>query len=402
MRIEPDLKFIKYLKGAGGDTLKKCYQCATCSVVCPLATDDKPFPRKEMIWAQWGMRDKLMADADVMLCHQCGDCTAYCPRGAKPGDVLGAIRAYAYTHFGWPQGLARFVSNGKNLPLIIGLPALLVLVVWFLSGGMRIPEGPVDFGYFFGKGNYFGLTKTVLVIDALFVPAFLFAIYAAYRGVSNMWRSMSAELPEQSEYRPSVKQFVTDFLWPSVKETLAHKRFNECGANKSRTYGHMPLMFSFIALLMVTGYSFVRKDIVGYFNPAMHGPIPMTDPFKILANIAAIALIVGIVIIWVNRSRMEEAGKSSATYYDWFLIGMIAAVGVSGLGAQMLRLIDIPVLAYLFYYLHLVSVLMLFFYMPYTKFAHMVYRTFAMAFEKYRASSFVPATKENVKPVPKS
>ena len=106
MQINPDLQFIKYLKGAGGDTLKKCYQCATCSVVCPLSSDNKPFPRKEMIWAQWGLKDKLVADPDVFLCHQCGDCTAYCPRGAKPGDVLGAIRAYAYTHYGFPSGLA--------------------------------------------------------------------------------------------------------------------------------------------------------------------------------------------------------------------------------------------------------------------------------------------------------
>ncbi|MDA8164536.1 MAG: quinone-interacting membrane-bound oxidoreductase complex subunit QmoC [Desulfobacteraceae bacterium] len=391
MRIEPDLKFIQFLKSSGGDTLKKCYQCATCSVVCPLGSDANPFPRKEMIWAQWGLKEKLVGDVDVMLCHQCGDCTAYCPRGAKPGDVLGAIRAYAYTHFGWPQGLAKFVSDGKNLPLIIGLPALLILAVWYLSGGMHVPtEGPIDLGHFFGEGIYFGFTKNVLIIDAIFVPAFTFAIIAAYRGVANMWRSLSVQLPaSSSEFRPSVKQFAVDFLLPAVKETLAHKRFQQCGANKGRTYGHLPLLLSFIALLAVTGYSFVRKDLVGLINPAMHGPIPMSDPFKILANIAAIALIVGIAILWTNRSRMEEEGKASPTYYDWFLIAEIATVGVTGLLTELSRLIGIPVLAYLFYYLHLVSILMLFVYMPYSKFAHMVYRTVAMAFERYRESGFV-------------
>ena len=31
---EPDLDLIKSIKQAGGETLNKCYQCATCSVAC--------------------------------------------------------------------------------------------------------------------------------------------------------------------------------------------------------------------------------------------------------------------------------------------------------------------------------------------------------------------------------
>lgn len=394
MRVEPDLSFIRYLKSAGGDTLKKCYQCATCSVVCPLSGDKKPFPRKEMIWAQWGLKDKLVADPDVMLCHQCGDCTEKCPRGAKPGDVLGAIRAYAYTHYGFPSGLARLASSGKNLPILLGLPAVLILAVWWLSGGMHIPHGEIDFGHFFGEGMYLGLTKNVLIIDAIFVPAFLFAIFAAYKGVSAMWNDMSEKLDVQTNFRPSVIQFVQEFLVPSVKEILQHKRFKECGANANRTTGHLPLLLSFIGLFVVTTYGMIRKDIVGMFVDGLHGPLALADPFKILANVSAVALIVGIGILWANRSRMEEENNATPTFYDWFLIGEIMAVGVTGLCAELTRLIGIPVLAYLFYYLHLVSVFMLFLYMPYTKFAHMVYRTFAMAFEKYRESGFAQKLEE--------
>ena len=389
MKVDPDLEFIKYLKSAGGDTLKKCYQCATCSVVCPLSTEDNPFPRKEMILAGWGLKDKLIGDVNTMLCHQCGDCTTYCPRGAKPGDVLGAIRAYAYTHFGFPQGLAKLASSGKNLPMLIGIPAVIIFVLWFISGGMHIPEGPIDFGMFFGHWDFHWLTKTTFFIDLIFLPVAAFSLFAAYKGVSAMWCKMSEGMETSSEYRPSAMQFIQQFLWPSVVEIIQHKRFNECGTNKDRVNGHLPLVLAFLGLLTVTGYSFVRKDFLGLIYSNLHGPIPLYDPFKILANVSAIALLVGIAILWGNRKKMEAEQGVSPTFYDWFLIGEIVAVGVTGLGAELLRWADFSVLAYLMYYMHLVAVFMLFLYMPYTKFAHMVYRTFAMAFEKYRNSSFV-------------
>jgi quinone-modifying oxidoreductase subunit QmoC len=392
MKVEPDLDFIKYVKNAGGDTLKKCYQCATCSVVCPLSSDHKPFPRKEMIWAQWGLKDKLVADPDVMLCHQCGDCTAYCPRGAKPGDVLGAIRAYAYTHFGFPQGLARLASEGKNLPLLIGIPAAIVLLLWIFSGGMHIPDAEtfkeVGLTNFFGHWDFHWLTKNVFFIDIIFLPAAGFAAFAAFKGASAMWRQMAANMNANADFRPSAKQFVVEYLWPVIVETIQHKRFNECGTNKSRVNGHLPLLLSFIGLVIVTSYSFIAKDVIGLLYPSLHGPISQMNPIKILGNVSAIALIVGVGILWLNRIKMEEEQNVSATFYDWFLIGEIMAVGVTGLAAELMRLGGFAALSYLFYYLHLVTVFMLFFYMPYTKFAHLVYRTTAMAFERYRESNF--------------
>ncbi|MBU0730706.1 MAG: quinone-interacting membrane-bound oxidoreductase complex subunit QmoC [Proteobacteria bacterium] len=395
IRIEPDLNFIRYMKSAGGESLKKCFQCATCSVVCPLASDENPFPRKEMIWAQWGLKDKLVADPDVMLCHQCGDCTAYCPRGAKPGDVLGAIRAYAYMSNGFPQGLAKLCSSGKNLPIMIGIPAILIAVIWFLSGGMHLPTkevlGEAGFGHFFGEGMSLGglLTKNVTLIDMIFLPVAGFALFAAYKGAASMWKQMVANAGGNDAFRPSAKQFVVDFLWPSIVETIQHKRFNECGTNQNRVQGHLPLMLAFIGLFIVTNYAFIVKDIIGYWVHGLHGPISQMNPVKILANVSAIAMIVGVGILWANRSKMEEEQGVTPTFYDWFLIGEIMAVGITGLVAEITRLIGIPVLAYLFYYLHLVSIFMLFFYMPYTKFAHMIYRTVAMAFERYRESGFV-------------
>lgn len=394
MNVQPDLDFIKDMKRAGGDTLKKCYQCATCSVVCPLSSDGDPFPRKEMIMAQWGLKDKLIGDPNVMLCHQCGDCTAYCPRGAKPGDVLGAIRAYTYKSLGWPAGLANLASAGKNLPVLILIPMVIIGILFAISGS-QVPSveefARNGYGHFFGHWDFYWLSKNVFFIDIIMLPAAGLAVFSAYKGVTALWCKMAENAGVgDAPFRPSALQFVSKFLWPAMVEIVQHNRFNECGANADRVKGHLPLLLSFIALFIVTAYSAFTQDVLSLLPGInLHGPMSMWNPVKILANVGAIALIVGIGILWGNRSQKEQEGQASHTFYDWFLIWEIMAVGVTGLLAELLRLIGLPTAGYIIYFLHLVSVMMLFMYMPYTKFAHIVYRTAAMAFEKYRDSSFV-------------
>lgn len=392
MNVQPDLEFIKSLKQAGGDTLKKCYQCATCSVACPLSTDDKPFPRKEMIWSQWGMKENLVADPDVFLCHQCGDCTEMCPRGAKPGEVLGAIRSYAYTFYGWPSGLAKLATSAKNLPMLIGIPSIIILIVWFLSGAMHVPsvEHFASHGYqqFFGTWDFRWYAKNIFFIVLFMVPAAGLAVFSVGMGITKMWKEMSKRADIKSAYRPSITQFFQMFLWPTLVETMQHNRFKECTVNTDRVKGHLPLVLAFIGLFIVTCWSLFKNDVLGLFWTSLHGPLPLIDPFKILANVSAIALLYGIWILWKNRKELEANGKASRTFYDWFLIWEILAVGLTGLGAELLRWAGMPTFGYIVYFMHLVAVMMLFMYMPYTKFAHIVYRTTAMCFEKYRESGF--------------
>jgi quinone-modifying oxidoreductase subunit QmoC len=203
-----------------------------------------------------------------------------------------------------------------------------------------------------------------------------------------MWNAMNKKAKITSSFRPSIVMFFNEFLWPSLVETMKHTRFLECRANVDRAKGHLPLVLGFIGAFILTCWSAFRQDIMGLIWPSFHGPLPLTDPFKTLANISAIALLYGIWTLWGNRIKREKKGKTSRTFYDWFLIWEITAVGVTGLGAELLRWAGVPTIGYIVYFMHLVSVMMLFLYMPYTKFAHLVYRTMAMCFEKYRVSGF--------------
>jgi len=393
MNVQPDLDFIRYLKTAGGDTMKKCYQCATCSVMCPLSTEENPFPRQEMIWSGWGMKDKLIGDPNVFLCHQCGDCTTYCPRGAKPGDVLGAIRAYAYTALGWPTGLAKLASTAKGLPMLIAMPSVIIFVLWAISGGMVIPasEDFAKYGYqrFFGYWDFHWLAKNVAFIDFFMLGAFGLAVVGSYKGVTNLWKQMCETEGVNPDFKPSLVQLARDFVWPSVIEIVKHNRFRECGTNRNREIGHKALMWSFGGLFIVTLWSMFANDFLGLWLPSFHGPMTIWNPVKILANVSAIAMIIGCGILWMNRSKSEAEGNITPTFYDWFLIWEIMAVAVTGILAQYLRWAGLVTPGYIIYYFHLVTVMMLFMYMPYTKFAHLIYRTTAMTFERYRDSSFV-------------
>ena len=117
--IDPDLDFINKVGALGGEDVKKCYQCATCSVACPISPDTKPFPRKEMIAASWGLKDKLVGNADIWLCHNCGDCSTRCPREAKPADVLAAVRSYTIEEYAQPKILAKALKDPKKLPILM-------------------------------------------------------------------------------------------------------------------------------------------------------------------------------------------------------------------------------------------------------------------------------------------
>src|SRR6266542_5735963 len=108
--ILPARAFCEELARRGGGAAARCFQCATCSAVCDLATQDAMFPRRQVLWAQWGLVDRLVADPSIWLCHQCNDCTERCPRDARPGDALQAIRSIVIEEVGAPRSAARLVG----------------------------------------------------------------------------------------------------------------------------------------------------------------------------------------------------------------------------------------------------------------------------------------------------
>lgn len=383
--LVPDRKFVEALVSSGGGDLKKCFQCATCSVVCELSPDRRPFPRKEMLWAQWGLRDRLVADPDVWLCHQCNDCSVRCPRGARPGDVLAAVRQQAIRHYAAPRFLSTWVSDIRLLPLMFLLTAGLI-------GLALLARGPIEqaIGISEHHGLYAGFFPHWLLNT--FFPFFTgLAFLVAVIGIVRFWKAMHGADVGAGAYAPT-RGIVTSVV-RTVKAIVLHDRFGKCGAQASRRWTHLTAFYGFLALFVVTIWAVI--DI--YVNPALGiaslYPFDLMHPMKILANVGGVLLIFGCTKAILDRRR-KGAEASASTSFDWVFVWLLLGVGITGFVTQILRFAMEPVAeganvtaAYAVYFVHLVLVFQLLVYLPYSKFAHIVYRTVAMVYAEHTGRS---------------
>ena len=370
---EPDLQFTKDLIAAGAGDLKKCYQCATCSVACRISPDNSPYPRKEMIWAQWGLKDRLMNDPDVWLCHQCNDCSVLCPRGANPGDVLKAVRKMNIQENSWPSSLGKLVGTSGMFVLAAGIPVALVLFIVYISG-WTFPSGPVKYSSH-SIAHPDGFIYLPL-LQVIFTAALIFGVVSLFMSLKSYWKQLESSNPVGIS--GSGKPFVPSLI-ESLQEILPHSTFKECEANNIRYAAHLLAFWGMIGLFITTAIVAFNYDILGMKPPSQNGP--GTVPIKILGNVSAIAFVLGLAIMLVRRLTAPDQTGTSA-YFDWFFLFLIFGAGSTGLLTELSRWAGIIGGTYTLYAIHLMFVLGLLLYLPFSKFAHLGYRTVAIAWSK--------------------
>jgi quinone-modifying oxidoreductase subunit QmoC len=371
--IEPDLSFVRELKEAGGDTLKKCVPCATCSVVCALSPDQKPYPRKEMIYSQWGLKDRLVNNVDVWLCHYCNDCSTHCPRGARPGDTLRAIRALSFRHFAFPSFMGKIVGEKKYLPIMLAIPVLILLLGIKIAGG-HIPEGAVEYRDLF----------PLLLVDAIFVTVTFLAIGSIGFGVWTFLQGIHANAVKEgyAEDKPLAMGDYVKSLISVIPTILLHDKFKLCTTNRDRYWSHILVLVGFVGLFIVTNIGFVGiygGPLLGINTNFLAPPYSLANPIKLFALLVGIGLLVGIILVVTNRLKPKDA-ESTISYLDWSLIIAVLATVATGLLTWIGRVGNLGTVAYGIYFLHLVSVFYIIAYLPYSKLAHIFYRTVAMGY----------------------
>ena len=169
------------------------------------------------------------------------------------------------------------------------------------------------------------------------------------------------------------------------KNIVTHEKFDQCSRAGPRFFTHALVFFGFIALTLVAVWVLTAR-----YNPLIRSdfvyPFAFFDPWKMLANLGGLAIIAGCLLMIRDRLRDREhfgGGK----YFDYALILSLLIAVLTGFATEALHYLRIEPHRHVVYFVHLVFVFALLMYLPYSKFAHMIYRTTALVFvERYGRS----------------
>jgi ferredoxin len=356
-RLDPQL--LKEFKEYGAIGIEKCFNCGNCTAICPLASDEYNFPRDVVRRVQIGHKERLTEGLDPWLCYYCGDCSETCPKGAEPGETMMAARRWLTAQYDW-TGLSRKLYASKAWSvgaLIVG--AILVLgLAWLLHGPLVTQQVEL---------NTFAPVEMIHVADLILAGILAFFL------LSNLLRMFLLTFRQGKELKlPPISIFVTE-AWQLVYHTLTQQRFSKC-EGKRRWVSHLILVFGYgsMFVLIVVFLTWFQTDNL----------YPLYHPQRWIGYLAALAIIYGAGDALVGRIQKKHQMHRYSHISDWLFPILLILLSISGLMISAFRYLGLPLATYYTYVGHLVVMMMLYICIgPMGKWAHLLYRPFAVYFQ---------------------
>ena len=120
-KLDPKFKD-EVSKVPGGQNIKRCFQCGTCNVGCPVREiEEKYNPRKIIRMAVLGMRERVLSSDFIWLCSACYTCQERCPQDVRIADVMNALKNLAvkegYIHSSFAKRAELIGTQGRLFPI---------------------------------------------------------------------------------------------------------------------------------------------------------------------------------------------------------------------------------------------------------------------------------------------
>jgi heterodisulfide reductase subunit C len=82
-------------KMPGGENIRECIQCGTCSSICPMSIYMDNTPRKIIAMTDAGFKKEVLSSFTIWLCASCYSCMVNCPKQIKITDVMYTLKRRA-------------------------------------------------------------------------------------------------------------------------------------------------------------------------------------------------------------------------------------------------------------------------------------------------------------------
>jgi ferredoxin len=384
MSIAVDPTFLPRLGRFGAFDVSACFNCGNCTAVCPLSADNDSFPRKMIRYAQIGDGDRLLACKELWLCYYCGECSDTCPRQAEPGEFMASARRYAIASYE-PTGISYMLYTSKLFTTVF-----MVVLSAFFAVLLLMEHGPMLEGAprLFAINETKGFLSFELIHDTgliLFAVAGLVAVGGIVRMILRLTRTMARTKPEEREGdAKSVALFarITAALKNALAELAAQKRYRDCEEEpkapwyRGRWFIHMAIMWGFIGLGVATGLDYLLL-IVADKTPGQ--PDPLWWPGRLLGTVAGLLMMYGTSLALVARYRKPDKYASHSLLSDWLFLWLLWLAGLTGFILEAaLYLPTMSAWGYTVFLVHVVVAMEVIVLLPFTKFAHSVYRPLAL------------------------
>ena len=301
------------------------------------------------------------------LCHNCGACLHAC-QYAPPHEFavnvpqsMAKVRGQTYADYAWPAPLGRlYARNGLTLSLALaaGLALFLVLAT----------KGPQT-----GAGGSFYAVFPHNLLVSMFAPVFLFACLALALGVRRFWRDITPATSGAALSTPAASEATRAALQLKYLDGGHGDGCNNADDEftHARRRAHHLTFYGFMLCLAATALGTVYHYALGWVAPYDLPSLP-----KLLGAAGGIALLLGTAGLFkLHLQRHPGQGDAAQKPMDLGFMALLFLTSLTGLvlwlgrgSAQLPNLLAV----------HLGVVMALFATLPYSKFAHGIFRTAAL------------------------
>jgi heterodisulfide reductase subunit C/energy-converting hydrogenase Eha subunit A len=365
-----DTGLLLELKEYGDINVEACFNCGNCTAICPLSTDETPFPRNNIRLLQLGLKDRLLQSLDPWLCYYCGDCSATCPRGAEPGEAQMTLRRWLTAQYDLAGLSGRFYTSRIWTYGAVLLAMAFVVAMFALFHGPIVTDH-VEINTFAPAHVIHMLDWIVAAIIVLFVLSGVFRMYSLV-----MRQGMTTKIPWWL--------YITE-AWNLPYHFATQKRWLSCTADEKEEKLGKVLPWLSHALL-VSGYVTMFVMIVAFLPWFQSDELrPIFHPQRVLGYYATIVLIYGGGrALWGRITKTEEYHRFSQAS-DWLLPGLIVGLAATGILISIFKYYGLPLAVYYAYVAHLAVMMSLYVSIgPMGKWAHLYYRPLAVYFHAVR------------------